>query len=150
VRPDVMTAAKALGGGLPVGACVTAPELGEVLEHGEHGSTFAGGPIAAAAALAALEVLDDAAILRSVRELGARFMEGLATLDGVAEVRGRGLMVGVTLAEGLDATAVARRALAAGLVLNAPGKSMLRFLPPLVIGGEEVNDAIDRLRDVLA
>jgi predicted acetylornithine/succinylornithine family transaminase len=150
VRPDVMTAAKALGGGLPVGACVTAPELGEVLEPGEHGSTFAGGPIAAAAALAALEVLDDAAVLRSVRELGARFAEGLATLDGVAEVRGRGLMVGVTLAEGLDATAVASRALDAGLVLNAPGKSMLRFLPPLVIGGEEMNDAIDRLGDVLA
>ena len=80
VRPDVITAAKALGGGLPVGACVTTPELGEVLERGDHGSTFAGAPIAAAAALAALDVIDDPALLRRVRELGARFTEGLAAL----------------------------------------------------------------------
>ena len=90
VRPDLITAAKALGGGLPVGACVTTPELGEVLGRGDHGSTFAGAPIAAAAALAALDVIDDPALLRGVRELGARFMQALAALDGVAEARGRG------------------------------------------------------------
>ena len=86
VRPDVITSAKALGGGLPVGACVTTPELGEVLGRGDHGSTFAGAPIAAAAALAALDLIDDPALLRRVRELGARFMEGLAALRR----RGRG------------------------------------------------------------
>jgi len=141
VRPDVITVAKALGGGLPVGACVTTPELGEVLGRGDHGSTFAGAPIAAAAGLAALEVIDDPALLRGVRELGARFMQGLGALDAVAEVRGRGLMVGVTLADGLDSSAVAARALDQGLVINVPGPLMLRFLPPLIIGEEEVGAA---------
>ncbi len=150
VRPDVITAAKALGGGLPVGACVTTPQLGGVLERGDHGSTFAGAPVAAAAALAALEVINDPALLRRVRELGARLMEGLAALDGVAEVRGRGLMVGVSLAEGLDAGEVAARALGAGLVLNVPAPGMLRFLPPLVIATEDVESALEILRDVLA
>jgi acetylornithine/N-succinyldiaminopimelate aminotransferase len=149
VRPDVITAAKALGGGLPVGACVATAELGDVLERGDHGSTFAGAPIAAAAALAALEVIDDPDLLRRVRSLGAGFMERLAGLDGIAEVRGRGLMVGVSLENGLDAADVALRALEAGAVINVPGPGMLRFLPPLVIGEEEVEFAIDILGDVL-
>jgi predicted acetylornithine/succinylornithine family transaminase len=150
VRPDVMTAAKALGGGLPVGACVTAPELGDVLQVGDHGSTFAGAPIAAAAALAALEVIDDPALLRRARELGGRFMAALGEIDAVAEVRGRGLMVGVSLIQRMDASAVARRALDSGLVINVPGPDMLRFLPPLIIGEEEVETAVRVVRDVLA
>jgi acetylornithine/N-succinyldiaminopimelate aminotransferase len=150
VRPDAITAAKALGGGLPVGACVTTGALGAVLERGDHGSTFAGAPIAAAAALAALDVIDDRELLRGVREHGADFRHRLADLDGVAEVRGRGLMVGVTLAEGLDAAGVAARALEAGLVLNVPASGMLRFLPPLVITTEDVDSALAILRDVLA
>jgi acetylornithine/N-succinyldiaminopimelate aminotransferase len=149
-RPDLMTAAKALGGGLPVGACVTTPELGDVLDRGEHGSTFGGGPVAAAAGLAALDVIDDPELLRRVRETGARFMERLGELDAVAEVRGRGLMVGVTLSDGVDAVEVARRALDGGLVINVPGPGMLRFLPPLVIGAEEVETAMKILRDALS
>ena len=102
VRPDVMTAAKALGGGLPVGACVTGPEVGDVFERGDHGSTFAGAPVTAAAARAAFDVIDDAVLLGRVRGLGARFMHELTELGGVRDVRGRGLMVGVTLADGID------------------------------------------------
>ena len=150
VRPDAITVAKALGGGLPVGACVTIGELGEVLELGDHGSTFAGGPIGAVAALAVLEVIDEPELLRGVRGLGADFMQRLAELDGIAEVRGRGLMVGVTLAEGLDAGQVAARALEAGLLLNVPDSGMLRFLPPLVITAEDVDSALAILTDVLA
>ena len=82
-RPDVMTTAKALGGGLPVGACVTAPETSEVLKRGDHGSTFAGGPLIAAASLAAFGVIDDPELLRRVRDLGARLCEGLEGLDAV-------------------------------------------------------------------
>jgi acetylornithine/N-succinyldiaminopimelate aminotransferase len=149
VRPDAMTAAKALGGGLPVGACVTDPEVGDVFEVGDHGSTFAGAPIAAAAALAALEVIDDPTLLRRARELGGRFMAQLGEIDSVAEVRGRGLMVGASLDRGLDAPDVARRALAGGLVINVPGPGMLRFLPPLVIGEDEVETAIQVIRDAL-
>ncbi len=144
-RPDVMTAAKALGGGLPVGACVTTPQLGGVLEAGEHGSTFAGAPLASAAALAALEVIDEPSLLRRVRELGTRFAERLHAIDGVVEVRGRGLMVGAGLAEGLDADEVASRALDEGLVINVPTPGTLRFLPPLVIGEAEVDEALDAL-----
>ena len=143
LRPDVITAAKALGGGLPVGACVTTPEHGDVLDRGEHGSTFGGGPIAAAAALAALEVLDHPELLRSVRELGARLAAGLAATPGVAEVRGRGLMVGVTLAAGLDAREVQARCLDAGLIVNVPAPGMLRFLPPLVVTDVEVERALE-------
>ena len=150
VRPDVMTTAKALGGGLPAGACVTTPELGDVLERGDHGSTFAGGAIAAAAAIAALEVIDDPALLCSVRDVGARLRDGLDSLDGIAEVRGRGLMVGMTLADGLDAAAAQARALTEGLVINVPGPGMLRLLPPLVITSDDVDRALELLESALA
>jgi acetylornithine/N-succinyldiaminopimelate aminotransferase len=149
-RPDVMTAAKALGGGLPVGACVAAPDVGDVFEVGDHGSTFAGAPVAAAAALAALEVIDDPDLLRRTHELGARFSSGLREIDRVAQVRGRGLMAGATLTEDLDAREVAGRALEAGLVINVPGPGMLRFLPPLVIGDDDVDAALNVMRDVLS
>jgi acetylornithine/N-succinyldiaminopimelate aminotransferase len=140
-RPDVITTAKALGGGLPVGACVTGPQVGDVLERGDHGSTFAGAPIAAGAALAAIDVIDDAELLRRTRELGARLMDRFGSLDAVEQVRGRGLMVGITLADGLEAADVATRALEEGLVINVPGPNMLRFLPPLIIGSDEVDQA---------
>jgi acetylornithine/N-succinyldiaminopimelate aminotransferase len=149
VRPDAMTAAKALGGGLPVGACVTDPEVGDVFEVGDHGSTFAGAPISAAAALAALATIDDPTLLRRVRELGARFMGGLREIGAVTDVRGRGLMVGASLAGGVDAPAAARRALDRGLVINVPGPGMLRFLPPLVICEDDVETALEVMRDVL-
>ena len=142
VRPDVMTAAKALGGGLPVGACVTTEALGDVFEPGDHGSTFAGAPVAAAAALAALDVLDDAELMRSVREHGRRLCDELRDLDGIEQVRGRGLMVGGTLAEGIDAAEVVARALDAGLVINTTGPGTLRFLPPLTITASDVDEAV--------
>ena len=100
VRPDVISAAKALGGGLPVGACITTPEAGEVLEPGDHGSTFAGGALGAVAALEVLSIVDEPGFLRRVREAGARLGEGLGSLAGVSEVRGRGLMLAAGLERG--------------------------------------------------
>jgi acetylornithine/succinyldiaminopimelate/putrescine aminotransferase len=141
VRPDVMTTAKALGGGLPVGACVAAPEVADVLGRGDHGSTFAGGPLIAAASLAAFGVIDDPELLRRVRELGGRLTEGIEGMDAVAEVRGRGLMVGARL-EGVDAKDAASRLLAEGLIVNPIGEDVLRFLPPLVIGEDDVDQAL--------
>jgi acetylornithine/N-succinyldiaminopimelate aminotransferase len=147
VRPDAMTLAKALGGGIPIGALVTTPELADVFEPGDHGSTFAGGPVAASAALAVLDVIDDEALLASVRTLGARLAEGLAALPGVLEVRGLGLMLAIEID---DAPALVRRALLEHrLVLNATGPSTIRFLPPLVIGEAEVDDALGRLSSLL-
>jgi acetylornithine/N-succinyldiaminopimelate aminotransferase len=149
-RPDLMTAAKALGGGLPVGACVTAPGCADVLRKGDHGSTFAGAPVAAAAALGALELLSDPELLDSVRRVGEGFMAALGELEAIEEVRGRGLMVGARLADGLDATEVNSRALEAGLVINAPAPDTLRFLPALTIGEGEVDEAMGKLAEALA
>ncbi len=148
-RPDVMTTAKALGGGLPVGACVTSSATADVLERGDHGSTFAGGPLIAAASLAAFGVIDDPALLRRVRDLGGRLSAGLEAIDAVGEVRGRGLMLGARL-EGVEAKDAASRALDEGLIVNPIGDDTLRFLPPLVIGEAEVDEALEILGRTLS
>lgn len=149
VRPDVITSAKALGGGFPIGACITAPVAADVLEPGDHGSTFAGGPVATAAALAVLEIVDDPVRLRHVRELGAYLCERLRDLDGVAETRGRGLMVGVGLESGIDAAAVGADLLERGLVVNVPRPDTLRLLPPLVIDSDHVDEAVRAIGESL-
>ncbi len=149
VRPDVITSAKALGGGMPIGACIAGPAAADVLEPGDHGSTFAGGPVATAAALAVLEIVNDPALLRRVRELGAQLREGLAALDGVAETRGRGLMVGVGLAAGIDAAAVGADLLQRGLVVNVPARSTLRLLPPLLVESDQIGKAIGLIGESL-
>ena len=149
VRPDLMTVAKALGGGLPIGACLATPNYADVLQPGDHGSTFAGGPLTATVALAVLEIVDDPELLRRVRELGTALRGRLEALNGVREVRGRGLMLGVGLENGIDAKAVAAAALEAGLVVNVPEPGTIRLLPPLVIGSEEVEGACSILASVL-
>ncbi|HYP56358.1 MAG TPA: acetylornithine/succinylornithine family transaminase [Solirubrobacterales bacterium] len=149
VRPDVLTTAKALGGGMPVGACVMAPALGEVLEPGDHGSTFAGGPVASAEALAVLELVDDPALLRRVRDLGGRLRDALRELSGVREVRGRGLMVGVGLEDGIDAAAVGADLLERGLVVNVPEPHGLRLLPPLTVEDDQIDRAVASIGEAL-
>ena len=125
VVPDAITSAKALGGGLPIGALITGPRLADVLEPGDHGSTFAGAPVVAAAALAVLDVIDDDAFLNRVLELGERLAAGLGELPGVREVRGRGLMRAIEIDEG---PALVRRALfEQRLVLNATGPATVRL-----------------------
>jgi len=142
VRPDLLTSAKALGGGLPVGACVLREELGDVLEPGDHGSTFAGGAVGSAAALAVLDLVDDPALLRRVRELGAELRESLLAIDGVIEVRGRGLMLGVGLAGGIDAAGVGADLLERGLIVNVPEPGTLRLLPPLTVDSAQIERAV--------
>jgi acetylornithine/N-succinyldiaminopimelate aminotransferase len=145
VAPDVMAVAKGLGGGLPVGACVTGAEAAEVLEPGDHGSTFAGGPVIAAAANAVLDVIGADGFLDTVR---ARGDELASTLQGLGlEPRGRGLMVGFDLP---DAPGVARRLLLEQrLVVHATGPETIRMLPPLTVSRDEVADAVGRLGAVL-
>ncbi len=147
VVPDVLTSAKALGGGLPIGAVVTAPWLADVLQPGDHGSTFAGGPLVCAAALVAIEICSDEALLFRVRELGERLTAGLARLPYVERVRGRGLMLAIDLAAGHDAPALARAALLEQrLVVNATGPATIRLEPPLIVTEQEIDEAIRRLR----
>jgi acetylornithine/succinyldiaminopimelate/putrescine aminotransferase len=149
VVPDVITSAKGLGGGLPIGAMITGPQLADVLQPGDHGSTFAGGPLVSRAALAAFEICSDPALLGRVRELGERLRDGLAGLPGVAAVRGKGLMVGVDLAAG-GAPELARRALLEQrLVVNATGPATIRLEPPLIVDEDEIDTAVARLRAIL-
>jgi len=149
VRPDVLTSAKALGGGMPIGACITTPAAGEVLEPGDHGSTFAAGPLASTAALAVLDIVDQPALLRRVRELGTGLREDLLALDGVSEVRGRGLMLGVGLDEGIEAAAIGADLLERGLVVNVPGPSTLRLLPPLTVDPDQLAQAVTTIEAAL-
>jgi len=141
VRPDVMTAAKGLGGGLPIGACLTTAEVADTLRPGDHGSTFAGGPVVAAGAHAVLDVVDDPAFLAAVAVKGERLSAGLAALG--LDVRGRGLMLAFAHD---DAPALAGRLLAEHrLVVNATGPDTVRLLPPLTVTDAEIDDAVARV-----
>jgi acetylornithine/succinyldiaminopimelate/putrescine aminotransferase len=149
VVPDAMTSAKALGGGLPIGALITGPKLADVLKPGDHGSTFAGGPLVSSAALVALEICSDPELLARVRRLGHRLAASLNTLPFAAAVRGRGLMLAIDLVNGVSAPDLVRRALLEQrLVLNATGPGTIRFEPPLIVSEEEIDQAIWRLREL--
>jgi acetylornithine/succinyldiaminopimelate/putrescine aminotransferase len=144
-----MTSAKALGGGLPIGALICGPRLADVFEPGDHGSTFAGGPVTCAAANAVLDVVCDPELLAHVREVGAILAAGLARLPGVVEVRGRGLMLACDFEAGGAPELVRRALVEQRLVLNATGPATVRFLPPLTISEVEVADALSRVRSLL-
>jgi acetylornithine/N-succinyldiaminopimelate aminotransferase len=149
VVPDAITSAKALGGGLPIGALITGSRLADVLQPGDHGSTFAGGPAVAAAALAALDVTSDSALLTRVREAGAFLRERFTGLPHVVSVRGRGLMLACEV--DIAAPEVVRRALfSERLIANATGPTTIRLLPPLNVSDEELEDAVARLGRALA
>jgi acetylornithine/N-succinyldiaminopimelate aminotransferase len=148
VQPDAITAAKALGGGLPVGALITGERLADVFSPGDHGSTFAGGPVIAAAARAALELTREPQLLENVRAQGLRLSAGLQRLPHVRSVRGRGLMLACEL--DVPAPEVVRRALLEQrLVVNATGPTTVRLLPALIITAAEVDDGLARLAAVL-
>ena len=141
VRPDVMTVAKGLGGGLPIGACLSSPQLADTLQPGDHGSTFAGGPVVAAGAHAVLDVVTSDGFLGQVRERGDELAAGLGALG--LDMRGRGLMLAFAVA---DAPALARRLLLEHrLVVNATGPDTIRLLPPLTVSEGEVADAVARV-----
>jgi acetylornithine/N-succinyldiaminopimelate aminotransferase len=149
VVPDAITVAKALGGGLPIGALITGERLADVLVPGDHGSTFGGGPLVAAAALAALKVTEDPGLLANVRELGLRLAAGLESLPHVLSVRGRGLMLACEV--DVPAPEVVRRALLSErLIVNATGPTTIRLLPPLIVSEAEIDDALRRLGAALA
>jgi acetylornithine/N-succinyldiaminopimelate aminotransferase len=149
VVPDLITTAKSLGGGLPIGALITGERHAATFAPGDHGSTFPGGPVVCAAAHAALDVLLDDALHTRVRELGEFLQDRVAQLPHVIRTRGRGLMVAIDV--DVDAPTVVRRALLEQrLVLNATGPETVRFLPPLVIGRAEIEECLTRLAAALA
>jgi acetylornithine/N-succinyldiaminopimelate aminotransferase len=154
VRPDVFTVAKSLASGLPIGACVAGGEAAEVLGAGDHGTTFGAGPLVATAALATLDVLDDDALHARVRVLGDRLRAGLERLRGdgrLADVRARGLMIGIDLPPERrgEALKIVGEALDQRIVLNATGPDTVRFLPPLIITEEHVDRVLAFLEETL-
>jgi len=147
--PDVVTMAKALGNGMPVGACWARAEVAAAFSPGDHGSTFGGQPLAMAAVRATLEVMEAEDVPARARRAGARLAEGLAGLPGVASVRGRGLLLAAVLAEPI-AKERAAAALAAGLLVNPVRPDALRLAPPLLVRDGEIDEALEILASVLA
>jgi acetylornithine/N-succinyldiaminopimelate aminotransferase len=143
IEPDVVTLAKGLGGGLPIGACIASPRFADVLQVGDHGSTFAGGPVVTAAASAVVNELPEH--LPGVRAKGDRLRAGLERLG--LEVRGIGLMLAFRADDGPD---LVRRALAEQrLVLNATGPDTVRLLPPLNVSEDDLDEAVSRIAALL-
>lgn len=139
VRPDVMTLAKALGNGVPIGACLVAGAAAGLMGPGSHGSTFGGGPLVAAAACTVVDVMERDRLDGRAADLGRRMLQGferaLAGVAGVREIRGRGLMLGIELER--PCGVLVREALEAGLLINVTAGTVVRLLPPLIITGEE-------------
>lgn len=148
VRPDVVTVAKALGNGMPVGACWARDEVAAAFSVGDHATTFGGQPLAMAAVTATLEIMKAERVPERARHAGKRLSEGLGQLDGVASVRGAGLLVAAVLTAPC-AVRVAERALEAGLLVNAVRPDVLRLAPSLLVGDEEVDEAVATLAHVL-
>ncbi len=135
VAPDVVTVAKGLGGGIPIGACLGLGAAADLLQPGNHGTTFGGNPVACAAALAVLDTIESDGLLEHAREVGADLRTGLAEDPRVVEVRGRGLLIGIDVT--VDAPAVVAAAREHGFLVNATGPGTVRLVPPLVLGHDE-------------
>jgi acetylornithine/succinyldiaminopimelate/putrescine aminotransferase len=150
VRPDVVKMANALGNGVPIGACWARADVASAFAAGDHATTFGGQPLAARAALAVLDVMEAEAVPERAEKAGERLRAALASLDGVAAVRGLGLLLAAELAPGIDAKDAAGRLLDAGLVVNAVTPTALRFAPPLLVGDGEIDEAVSIVAQVLA
>lgn len=146
VQPDILTLAKAIAGGLPMGAMLASGGLSEAFSRGDHGSTFAGGPLVSAAALATIDVIRREGLVQRSEETGAYLRERLERLDP-REVRGVGLMVGVDLDS--DCRALVERALQRGVLINSTGEHTIRLIPPLVVSREQVDRVVNAIGESL-
>ena len=136
--PDIVTVAKGLGGGIPIGACIGLGDAATLLQPGNHGTTFGGNPVACAAALAVLDTIEQEGLLDHAAAMGERLRSGVAVDPRVTEVRGQGLLIGLDLSQPLSAE-VAAAALAHGFIVNNPTPDRVRLAPPLVIGHDDVD-----------
>jgi acetylornithine aminotransferase len=150
VRPDVVTVAKGLGGGFPIGACLGFGRAADLLGPGSHGSTFGGNPVAAAAGLAVLETVERDGLLDNVGKVGDQLRRGVESLGDplVAGVRGRGLLLAIELTTPV-ATQAAAAALDAGFIVNPVSSDALRLAPPLVLSGDQVESFVSALPSIL-
>ncbi len=151
IKPDAFSLAKSLGSGIPMGAVVASPALSDVFQPGKHGSTFGGNPLACAAALATIDVIESEHLLDRAKEAGMMLREGLGQFvekyDQVLEVRGEGLMVGMVM--DVPAAEVVSRCREMGLLCCTAGENVVRFLPPLTVKDDELDEAMDILDETL-
>jgi acetylornithine/N-succinyldiaminopimelate aminotransferase len=151
VKPDVVTTAKGLGNGVPIGACLARGVAAGVLKKGNHGSTFGGNPLACAAANAVLDAIESDGLLARAEALGTRILgrlrDALAGDNRVVEIRGRGLMIGIEL--NAPCTELAREALARHVLINVTNDRVVRLLPPLTLTDEEADEIVNRVVDVI-
>ena len=152
VQPDIMTLAKALGGGVPIGACLATDAVARAFSPGSHASTFGGNPLACAAGLAVCRALLDGHVLDHARRMGEHFAKGLSECQPrhrvVREVRGLGLLQGMELE--IDAKTVVSECLARGILINATGEHVLRFVPSLIITQPEIDRLLDTLAEIFS
>ncbi|MDI6752317.1 MAG: acetylornithine transaminase [bacterium] len=147
VEPDIITLAKGLAGGLPIGAMIAKKELADLFTPSSHASTFGGNPVVCSAALAVLSIVANEGFLQDVRDKGDYLKERLKGIPSVKDTRGMGLMIGATIDR--DAKKVVADCLERSLLINAPTPQILRFVPPLIITCEEIDEAISILKEVL-
>lgn len=150
IRPDVVTVAKALGNGMPIGACWARDDVAAAFVPGDHATTFGGQPLATAAARAVLSVMEKEDVPARARSAGARLTEALEQVAGVRGVRGLGLLLAVELEEGIPSAQVCSNALNHGLVVNALTPSALRLAPSLLVTDSEIDEAVTKLGESIA
>ena len=151
IVPDVVTLAKGLGGGMPIGAVVATGQAAELLGPGQHGTTFGGNPVAASAALAVIATLRSEGLLERAGSLGERWASELAQVPGVTATRGLGLLIGVALDPAVGpASALAEDLAQAGFIVNAPRPDTLRLAPPLILSDEDADAFTAALAALLA
>ncbi|NLD77215.1 MAG: aminotransferase class III-fold pyridoxal phosphate-dependent enzyme, partial [Acidimicrobiales bacterium] len=150
VVPDVVTMAKALGNGMPIGACWARSDVADAFVPGDHGTTYGGQPLATAAARAVLSVMEAEDVPTRALKAGEDLIAALEVLPQVAGVRGRGLLLGVALVDGIDSKAVTQLAMERGLVVNAVSPTTVRLAPSLLVTRDEIDEAVTILAGVLA
>ena len=148
VEPDIFTSAKALGNGLPIGACIAKDSFAESFVPGDHGTTYGGGPVVCAAALEGIKIIERDGLLQATKEKGAIFKESLLALDEVEDVRGQGLMLGAKLSKE-NSGDVAAKCLEKGLIVNAVAPDTIRWVPPLIISESEISQAVSIFKEAL-
>ena len=149
ITPDVITLAKGLGGGLPLGAMIALGKAADLFQPGDHGSTFGGNPVTTSAGLAAIKFIESQKLLKKVEKQGAYLMQELALIPGVAEVRGAGLLLGIEL-EKLKASDVASSLQKAGVLVNAPNPTTIRLAPALIVSDAQIKKFITVFKKVMS
>ena len=150
ISPDVVTMAKAMGNGMPVGACWARVEVAAVFRPGDHGSTYSGTAVATAAVNAVIDEMQRIDAPAVARRQGQRIVDGLRSVPGVADVRGRGLMLGIELTDGIDAREIYSDLLDLGLIVNAVTPTTLRLVPPITVTDDEIDEAVAMIAASLA